>query len=179
MLRDGMFLTVRRRFAVRWRRNSGRPRRSPSCWLPWKPLASPPPSRRPYGMFLLLFTIWEPPGRAEVTLIHPSTPTRQDRVANTFGSRNAACASLSVPPPSCCQWAGDSLGALTALRRPAACWAAKARSCTRPSSSTICASCCREPPPGAAERQLPRKVRRFEFASLVCFCADVELQTAS
>lgn len=54
----------------RWRRSSERPSPSPSCWLPWKPLASQPPSRRQYGMFLLPFTIWELPGPAEVTLIH-------------------------------------------------------------------------------------------------------------
>lgn len=55
---------------VRWRRNSERPSPSPSCWLPWKRLASQPASRRRYGMFWLVFTIWELPEPVEVTLIH-------------------------------------------------------------------------------------------------------------
>lgn len=55
---------------VRLRRNSERPSASPSCWLPWKRSASQPASRRRYGMFWLVFTIWELQEPAEVTLIH-------------------------------------------------------------------------------------------------------------
>lgn len=55
---------------LRLRRNSERPSPSPSCWVPWKRWASQPASRRRYGMFWLVFTIWELPGPVKVTLIH-------------------------------------------------------------------------------------------------------------
>ncbi len=70
---------------VRLRRSSGRLLPSPSCWLPWKRWASQPASRRRYGMFWLVFTIWELPGPVKVTLIHHrhshsvSKPSRHQR----------------------------------------------------------------------------------------------------